>query len=358
MCKKNKKVRIKKNGFFKQIKNFISRYPFRFVSLVYYVIASILILAYGGWFWLLALPVALTIVHFIYFFITDRLFFRNLKDFNLLIFGYRRSGKDLSTQKFIAMRYGRKYKKICKKMKFKSLLEEEIYFEDNPLYLTLYNYGYGGKVVSINEFELLNKETGQHVSYKEFIEGATILCDKKTQYEGLDFFLGEAHLSLPNTEHNTLDKVYKWLPVFISLSGHLYNMNVIINSQEFGRSWVKIRNQQDRYVKTLKTFPRGRSWIARNRRFFPFINKNIYTRLRIYEEYQSADNNVLPFKGASITTEATKPLYLTAGQATKEQYNAMNGRIIDIWIKTPLEVIKYDSRFFHVRIFNDKAPTN
>lgn len=330
--------------------------PFKFITFVYFFISSFVVLNKGGFYWFLLSPLLLVIIHFVYFLFTKKRFVRLLRFKNLLVFGYRRTGKDLLLQLYIYLTYSKKYKKIIKKEKLKTENEIKNYFNEKPLYLSLYDYGYGAKIVPINDFELLNKATGKHVSYDEFIKGATIICDKKKEYEGLDFFLGEAHLSLPNTEHNILDKYFTWLPVFISLSGHLYNMNVIINSQEFNRSWIKIRNQQDGYVKAIKTFPHGRSWFSRNRKWFPFINKNIYTRIRFYQEYQSAESNVLPFKALGLTNKAMKEIYLTSGEATKQVYNATHGAIYDFWIKTPLKVIRYDDRFFHERIFNEKAP--
>ena len=71
------------------------------------------------------------------------------------------------------------------------------------------------------------------VPYNDFKTPTKIMSfeknDKKLKhYEGLDLLLSEAQLSLPNTEHNILDKKYPWLPVFIALAGHLYNMNIII----------------------------------------------------------------------------------------------------------------------------------
>lgn len=273
-----------------------------------------------------------------------------LKNNNVHIFGFRRTGKDLTTQNYIKWRFASKFKKIVKREK---LLPQDYktYFNKYPLYLSLTDYGYGGKVVDIKEFELRNKISGKYVTYDDFINGYPIQCDKKAEYEGLDLIISEAQLGLPNTEHNTLDKRYPWLPVFIALAGHLYNMNIIINSQEFERPWIKIRNQQDFYVRAIKTFPYRKGFIARISPYLPFFRKYLITKVRIYEQRASAENNILPFNAKTIITESGKDVMLTSGQATKEQFIATNGVIRDYYLFTKIADIRYDTRVYHQTIF-------
>lgn len=276
------------------------------------------------------------------------------KNNNCHVFGFRRSGKDLATSNSIEWRFGRKYRKVLKKQ-FKGDKDAcDSYFHEHPLYLSLTDYGYGGRVVNINEFALINKNTNDFVTYKEFIDGAPILCDKNDKYEGLDLFLSEAQLSLPNTEHNLLDKKYPWLPVFLALAGHLYNMNIIINSQEFDRPWVKLRNQQDAYIRTISTFPYRKGFIAKVSPYIPILRSYLITRLRIYEVRESAESNKLPFDAKSVTTELGKDLYVTSGQATKEQYDASFGKISEYFLFTKIKDIKYDTREYHKRVFGKK----
>ena len=277
---------------------------------------------------------------------------------NVHVFGYRRSGKDLTLQNYVEKRYGKKYKKIIKKNNLKTEKEIYKYFKKHPLYLSLTNYGYGCKVVDIKEFELIDKKTGKYITYVDFINGNKVRAKKLKHYEGLDLILSEAQLSLPNTEHNILDKKYPWLPVFIALAGHLYNMNIIINSQEFNRPWVKLRNQQDLYIRSLKTIPYRKGFVARIVPYIPILRKYLITKIRIYEDKESAENNILPFNAKSIITDSTKDVIMSNAQATKEQFIATNGLIKEYWLFTKYEIIVYDSREYHKRIFGTNAPTH
>lgn len=341
--------------FISRFKDYIKNRPFIVLAVAYWLIILVLFFTFEWGIIPLFISGGVLLLHFIYFWWSSNKLVKSTNFTNLLVFGYRRKGKDLTIAHIVYKRYAKRYYKICKHHSLKTEEQRRAYFDVYPNYLSLYDYGYGAKLVTLKDFELLNTLTNTPVTYDEFIQGVPIHAIKRPEFEGLDFILGEAHLSLPNTEHNQLDKYYKWLPIFIALSGHLYNMNIIINSQEFARSWVKLRNQQDYYLKAIKTFPNNKSWLGRNARYFPFINKNIYTKVRLFEEVQSAENNVLPFKAPTIVTEATKSVYLTSGQATKEQFTATNGVIRDLWLCTPRKWLEYDDRVFHEFVFGYKS---
>lgn len=286
------------------------------------------------------------------------------KDFSLYnvhIWGAKRRGKDLTTQLAIKRRFKRTYDKRIKELKksiknWQELTHEQqqasinIYFYHNPLYLSNVNYGYGGLVIDIKELEIINKKTGKPVLYSDIIDGSykDMEFEKIDKYEGLDFFLSDVQTGLPNTEHNQLDKLYPWLPVFFALAGQLYNMLIIINSQEFERPWVKLRGQQDKYYRAIKTIPFNKSFVQKyiwNE--IPILKNYIFIKVRAYTELQSAQQNMLPFNAMGLVNEGSKHLVLTSGQATKEQFEATYGEIKERTICINKKHIKYDSRIFH-----------
>lgn len=339
-----------------KLKNRLKKLKYYIIDIAFYALMVILTFMYPKvmpWVWLVW--AVMLIIYFVYFIYTKSRVGSYLKNNNVHMFGYRRKGKDLAIQSYIIWRFKKQYERIIKKHSLKTDSEIKEYFNSDPLYLTLYDYGYGGKIVDIKEFELKH-ENGSFVTYNDFIQGKPITAKKLKHYEGLDLILGEAQLGLPNTEHNILDKYYPWLPVFIALSGHLYNMNIIINSQEYSRVWIKLRGQQDTYMRAVKTLPVNKTFFSRIYKYIPFFRNNLYTKVRIFEEQQSAENNTLPFKAVGAVNEAGKTVYLTSGQATKEQFEATNGVITDYWIKTKRKDIAYDTRVFHERIFNETAP--
>ena len=352
-----KKIKQFFKTFISGVKQFFNKLKYYPIEIIY-SIATLYFLVVGKAgvvLILLLVVVVFNLIHFLYFSYTRRKVGSYLKNNNVHLFGFRRKGKDLTIQNYIAWRFAKTYRKIIKKNKLDTAEKINDYFTANPLYLSLYNYGYGCKVVSLKEFELKNND-GSLVSYADFINGKPITAKKIKDYEGLDLIIGEAQLGLPNTEHNMLDKKYPWLPVFIALSGHLYNMNIIINSQELQRPWVKLRKQQDIYMRAIKTIPVNKTFFKKIVPYLPFFRKYLYTKVRVYEEIQSAENNILPFKAVGVVNEVGKTVYLTSGQATKEQFDATNGLIRDYYIATPYSCIKYDTRVHHETVFGFPAP--
>lgn len=329
--------------------------------------------------------------------------------YNVHVFGYRRKGKDLLTQLAIVKRFRRPYNCVIRRKIYPSYITylAKAHFEDNqpievpsrrvfiyhpdeesqkfideyfnlhPLYLSNINYGYGARVIDLNELKLYDLNSFDHVkdpirpgvilkryhllTYKDIIDGSykKMNIPKNEMFEGLDLYLSDVQLGLPNTEFNTLDKLYPWLPVFFALSGHLYNMNIIINSQEFDRPWSKLRGQQDLYIRAVKTIPVNKSFIQRRVwSWLPFVHKYLFVSLRIYEERQSAENNTLPFSAKGILNEGFKDIQLSPGQATKEQYEATYGMIREFVIFIKQDTIKYDTRIFHKYLFNKPAPSS
>jgi len=307
----------------------------------------------------LSIPLAWMLLYFIFSIKTWLGSFRltkTYKYFSTHVFGFRRKGKDLSIQHYIIKRHKKRFNKLVKKHKLDTEEKQESYFKEHPLYLSTASYGYGCKIIDLNQFEILNEITKKPVTYTEFINGSPILAKKVEWAEGLQLILPEAQLGLPNTEHNTLDKKYPWLPVFISLAGHLYDMEIIINSQEFERPWVKIRNQQDYYINAVKTFPQAKGFMDRIRMYLPIIRNGLIQKVRIYQKHESAKQGLLPFDALGLINETSKNVVLTAGQATKENYEATHGDIKEVIIFTRFSDIRYDTRFYHEVVFGDKIP--
>lgn len=257
-------------------------------------------------------------------------------------FGAKRRGKDLSFQLSIYKRFSKKYKKFVRKNNIEPIF-----------YLSNVDYGYGAKVIDLNDLKLVDLKTNHVLTHNDIITGAyrDMTFEKKHDYEGLDLYISDAQLGLPNTEHNSLDKLYPWLAPFIALAGQLYNMNIHINTQEYNRLWIKLRGQQDMYVKSLKTFPMNKSSLSKVWKNIPILNNFIFFKVRIYDNATSAEQNILPYKAMSLINETTKHAYLTSGQSIKEQYNATHGLIREKTLFINRKNIRYDSRIFHAYIW-------
>ncbi len=287
--------------------------------------------------------------------------------YNTHTFGFKRRGKDLSTQLEIIKRFKRKYNKtkkellhIIKKFNIDISIDEleKFHYYYKPNYLSNVDYGYGGRIIELKELELVDNRTGKFLTYEDIIDGSfkTMQFTKIQEFEGVDLKLSDVQVGLPNTEGNKLDKFYPWLGPFIALCGQLYNMIVEINSQEFDRPWIKIRNQQDYYIQALKTFPVNKGIIQKFAPYLPYLNKWLFIRIRIYEKRQAAEAGMIEWRAPGLINEGAKAVYLTSGQATKEEYESTNGKIKKRWLAVKIKDLKYDSRIYHEYVFNEKAP--
>lgn len=92
-----------------------------------------------------------------------------------------------------------------------------------------------------------------------------------------DIYISDAGCYLPAQYNGELNKTLKSFPSVMALSRHLGLSNVHVNSQALGRVWDKIREQSDIYIKCVSCKVRGK-WVIQ--------------RIRLYDSYQSAHDNV------------------------------------------------------------------
>lgn len=226
---------------------------------------------------------------------------------NLLIFGGKGSGKDF-LMAFMAWKNRRKKKQLS----------------------NIPNaYGYG-ETVEIKEL------TVEPNTYQNFLKGDLKIVPKKDRFERSTYYLSDAGIYLPNYADAELKKQYPSLPIYYALSRQLYNQNIILNSQEFDRPWRPLRKQADSWIHMLSC----RKLLG----FLPiFVLRGIY-----YDREQSAESGVLPLKGNLLTQGRT-------GRAQVKIYQAQHGSVEKFTLLLTLKHIKYDTRYFHERVFGYKA---
>lgn len=254
-----------------------------------------------------------------------------MDSYSVHIWGFKKTGKDLLTQIYIY----NKHKKNKSKVNYLSVNVD---------------YGYGCKKIDFQELKIYTKDNGENkeATYQDFIDNKNLYFAYQEEYEGKRLIVSDVGIYLPNTEHNYLDKKYPSLPIFFAISEHLYNMPIITNSQELTRPWVKLRNMSDFYIKALHTVPKHHSVLKKIWKYLPILRHYLFLKIRLYDKIESAENGILPFKDVSILKNGLlgRPLTLTPGQATKEQFKAEHGTIKEMTVYIPIKAIKYDSRYF------------
>lgn len=216
---------------------------------------------------------------------------------NIIVFGRKGSGKDLIFQKVI-------------NLSKKPHLANMVYNEKT-------------QIIDVGDLNVSPN------TYEDFIDGTVQKTHYYKQYNKSDVYISDAGVILPSQYDSKLDKKYPSLPILYALSRQAYQMNCHVNTQALNRVWKKLREQADGYFKALMTIS------------LPFM---LYTKVRYFEEYQSADANLLPFKKTLMNKDAN---------ALKKQYDATNGKVIDMWICQRKKMIKYDTYYFRKVLFRN-----
>ena len=213
----------------------------------------------------------------------------HFKHCNVIVAGKKGSGKDLLFQ-FV----------INKRKKF--------YYS---------NISYGGKHKIVTLKDVAVKEN----SYLTLVND-TVVKQPHTFKEKCDIYISDIGNFLPSYMDSTLYKLFPSMPIFYSLSRHLYDNNVHCNTQNIERGWKALREQADFYVQVKKTY------------HLPFI---LITKIYTYDRYESAKQNLLPIKTRLLNKYS---------KAEVDVYNATNGDIRKGYVIQRKSKLKYNTRAF------------
>lgn len=165
-------------------------------------------------------------------------------------------------------------------------------------------------------------------TYKDFIEGT--LKKYIFPYEDkTDVYIADAGVYLPSQYCNEINRDYKYISVYEALSRHLGQSKLHVNSQAIGRVYDKIREQQELYIKCLSCTV--------------LFGKIVIQRIRVYEKYSSAAENVIPWR-IKLPLLANKEMRLRMDIAKQQYYNSygdVKEYTLIYWNKS-----KHDTRAF------------
>jgi len=147
-----------------------------------------------------------------------------------------------------------------------------------------------------------------------------------------DFYISDGGIFLPCQYNNILNKLYPSFPIYYALSGQIRAMNIHINVQALNRLWDKIREQADYYFKTSFTIK------------LPFY---FAVRVTAYSDYEDALNNLKPLKISLFSNKFEKGM--------KRVENSARGDIRSFWIFMRKKDIKYDTHFFEKVFYGSDA---
>lgn len=228
------------------------------------------------------------------FFITNKVNTDNIlwhfKHGNVIVCGHKGKGKDLLFQWVINKR-------------------KDFYYS---------NISYGGKKKIIPLIEMSLKPN----DYNSLVEDKIEKIPHKFK-EGKDVYVSDGGNFLPSQMDSTLHKRYPSLPMMFSLSRHLYNSNMHVNTQSIERLWKALREQADFYVVCKKTT-----------KLFGFI---FITKCITYDKYESCKNGLLPLKKRMLNKQS---------KAQYDLFVSQNGDIRKCYVIQFKSKIKYNTRAF------------
>lgn len=232
----------------------------------------------------------------LFFYIRHRLFLNKIKwhfeHNNVIIFGYKSTGKDVVTNWIINQR-------------------------NEPYYA---NMSYTKDDKNFMPIEIKDLSLAPNTPH-DFIEGKVYTMPHKLM-ERTNCYISDIQVHLPNYLDSKLYVKYPSLPIFYPLSSQLYDMNVIFNCQDINRGWKALREQADYFI-----------WTKRTYKLFGWL----FTRVYGYEKYETAQRKLLPVKSR---------FFNKFSKAEVDIYNATNGEIITGFIVQNKRRIYYDTRHF------------
>lgn len=212
------------------------------------------------------------------------------------------------------------------------------------------NVPYGKSTTLDNISEYLNSI--KPLSIDDFVNGGFEHIEKFEKFEGRNVYIDDINVYLPNWADSLLKKKYDSMPPMLAINRHLYNAHMVITTQDRERPYKILKElQTDFSIKAIKTVGWGFIWNC-----VPILNNFVYTKY-IYHELPKAVD-MLPFEAKGVVNEAIKGGILTAGQATKEVYEATNGKIAYGRVLQLKKHVKYDTRYFHKIVYGKEANKN
>lgn len=202
-----------------------------------------------------------------------------------------------------------------KKGSGKDLLFQGIINKRKDFYYSNISYGGKHKIITLQEVAV-NPNTYLTMVKNEIVKSPHLFKEKK------DIYLSDIGNFLPSYMDSKLYQLFPSMPLFYSLSRHLYANNVHCNTQNIERGWKALREQADFYIQVKRTY-----------KIFGLLITKYYS----YDRYDSAVKNLLPVKTRLLNKYS---------KAEVDLYNAQNGDIRKGYFFQRIRKIKYDTRAF------------
>lgn len=230
--------------------------------------------------------------------------------------------------------------------KGKGLLLNYLIFKDKSQPYCNVKYGKAEVMADVSEY--LNSIIP--LTTDDFINNTIDPIPKFDKYEKRNVYIDDVNVYMPNWNDSALKKRYPSMPPMLAINRHLYDAYCVVTTQDRERPYKILKElQSDFSIKAINSFGFGFFWNC-----IPILHYFVWTKY-IYHELPKAVD-MLPFSAKGLVNEVIKHGVLTAGQATKEVYEATNGIIRYGRCIQLKKYLSYDTRYFHQVVFGKIAP--
>lgn len=209
------------------------------------------------------------------------------------------------------------------KGKGKDLLFQWVINKRDDFYYSNISYGGSKKIISLKDISCSPNNYDSLIN-NQVVKTKHLFKEKK------DIYVSDAGNFLPAQMDALLHRKYTSMPLFYSLSRHLYNNNVHMNTQSIERLWKIVREQGDFFVVCKRTYK------------LPFF---LVIKCITYDKYESCKNGLLPLKKRALNKQS------------KNQYDlfvSQNGDIRKCFVFIRKSKIHYDTRAFEKILLKGK----
>lgn len=205
------------------------------------------------------------------------------------------------------------------------LMSNVIARRKNLDYVSNINYGYKYNPFNKVDFDVRN-------NYSNFIDN-DINYYKFPFPDKTDLYLSDCGIYFPSQYQDKLVKEFSGVVSFQALSRQVGLCNVHTNSQYLGRVWDKIREQSDTYIVC--------QWCK------VLFGKIVIQKVRIYEKYESALNNVAPFRTTAplLANSVVRSNIELAKDTYRNTHGVIKSRLLIYFNKG-----QYDTREFRQKL--------
>lgn len=185
------------------------------------------------------------------------------------------------------------------------------------------------------------------------IKGNFTVVNKPSEYEGVNRYADDMAIYMANYMDSDLKKYYPSMGFELPLERQLFNSFTIFSAQQRSRLYKIARELSTDFAITchgVKGY--SKLWFL-----IPYLGLFQFLNYTWYDNIDSAEQGKQPFSSLGLFDNAGQKIKTSMAMAMKKAYEAEFGKIVKrtIVFNGYSKKLKYDTRYFHEKIFGYPA---